>query len=127
MPHHQKRVVEHIRRRHLHMHSTAINRIANVSEPHDVARSDISYEMFKVCSNHSIDSSPNPYNFRGGKIIAPIVPAHKDLVVQHTKRAEPYDRTLAILSSLHPLADAKRPNDFLNTLDLITANLLERL
>jgi hypothetical protein len=133
-PHHQSRVVEHIRRRHLHMQqnaSTAVNRTTPASELHKMVQVNISYEMFKLSSKHSIGairaSSSHTSKLRGGKIIAPIMPAHKDLVVQQTSRAEPYDRTLAILSSLHPFIDAKRPNDFFNTLDLIAANLLERL
>lgn len=132
--HHKTRVIEHIRRRHLHMQqnaSTGINRTAPASGSNEVARADISYEMFKLSSKHSIGaigaSSIRPYKRRDGRNIAPSVPAHKDLVVQHTERAGSYDPTLAILNSLHPLVDAKRPNDFFNTLDLIAANLLDRL
>ncbi|KAF3039837.1 hypothetical protein E8E11_007652 [Didymella keratinophila] len=109
--------------------ASTINRTP-ASGSHEVARANINYEMFKLSWKHSIGAvracSPLPSKLRGGGIINLSVPAHKDLVVQHINRTEPHDRTLTILSSLHPLVDAKRPNDFLNTLDLITANLLER-
>ena len=102
--------------------SSAISSKITASDVPKVSRVNVSYEMFKVSSKHGA-----PFKVQGSRIIAPTVPAHKDLVVQHTNRAEPFDWTLAILSSLHPLVDARRPNDFLNTLDLIVANLLERL
>lgn len=133
-PYHKTRVIEHIRRRHLHMQrnaSNTINKTTTGSGSHEFTRANINYEFFKLSSKHSTGavraSSTLPSRLRGVSIIAPTVPAHKDLVVQHTDQTSPYDRTLTILNSLHPLVDAKRPNDFLNTLDLITANLLERL